>query len=244
MAAAGGGGFANVGYSMTADETAYWQDMAALLDPAAYEFVYGSAQTRTVPGDEHWYLVGGWWLQTSGSNGQHWEHRGGGILEAMPLPPGLVLTTRSGGDGGSMYLCKPALVTTGVGHDSRYDNDPRGLFFNRMMRLANELTQYQIGNTDTGSGAGSVASANFPTDFTNGMVVHLSNHDLAWIGIFITGLGHAVANFEISDDHQVRTSVTMYIPFVRTTFPTVAWRGAGQTEGQGTITYVKLPGDW
>ncbi len=44
-----GGGFTLPEDAMSADETAFWSDMAALLDPDAYEAVVGTSLTRTVP---------------------------------------------------------------------------------------------------------------------------------------------------------------------------------------------------
>ena len=62
------------GYSMSADEVTYWQDLAALLDPDAYELVVGANVSRTVTTGETWYLLWGWFLQATGG-GEHFFQR-------------------------------------------------------------------------------------------------------------------------------------------------------------------------
>lgn len=232
-----------MGYTMSADELSFWQDMAALLDPDAYEMVVGSNVSRTVSGGETWYLVSAWYLQ--GPSGAAEFHRHGDVHEALPLTAGTTLTTWTAGTTygpsgatANMYLCKPSLVTGG---DARYTDDPRALYFDRIRRVG-ELTNYTIGGTDTGNTPTYTA---FPTDFTNGLVVHVSAHDIAWIDLSYTGdtTGLTIHD-EISDSDRLRFATRCLVPFVRTTFPKIGFRGANQTEGNGTIRYLKLPGDW
>jgi hypothetical protein len=243
MAARGGGGFDVPGYVMSADEVSFWQDLAALLDPAAYEFVVGSNTSRTVASGETWYLASAWYLQ--GPSGAAEFHRHGDIHEALPLTDGTVLTTWTAGTTygpptgtANMYLCKPSLVTGG---DSRYTDDPRALYFDRMRQIG-ELTQYTIGNANTGNTPIYTA---FPTDFTNGLVVHVSAHDIAWIDLTHVGDDTGLTiHDEISDTNRCRFAMRCIIPFVRTVFPKIGFRGATQAEGNGTIRYLKLPGGW
>lgn len=225
------------GYTLSADEVTFWQDMAALLDPDAYEFVIGAAQSRTVTAGEHWYLLGAWYLQATGG-GSHFFQRHGNVAEPLILPEGRTLTTHATTAGSHMYLCKPSLV---IGGDNRYSTDPRGLFFDRLMRLG-ELTQYTIGGVSTDNG--NVLTA-FPTDFTDGLVVHVSTHDVAWLGLSYTDDTSVLPmQDEISDTNRVRFANAQMLPFKRTTFPKVQMRGATQSEGRATMTYVKLPADW
>lgn len=231
-----------MGYSMSADEVTYWQDLAAMLDPAAYVFTIGTSQTTTVTASECWYLLNGWWLTSS--SGGHWFHRRAHIYDAMPLPAGTVLTTADGvapsSSNGFFYICKPSLVTGG---DSRYTSDPRALFFDRVNRLSYSLTQYQAGATRTDTGT---TETNFPTDFTNGFVIHTSVHDVDWC-ILANAADTGGINLldELGDGADpVRFTGETWVPFVRATFPSVKVHGGGATEGRGVVTYVKLPADW
>jgi hypothetical protein len=241
----GGGGSFDVGYVMTADEIAFWQDQAALLDPAAYVFLKGSGAgdaSVTVPSGERYYLLNGWWLQglTSATN---WFHRPAHVEHALLLPEGTTITTgvhpTIGSLYGSIYVCKPSLVT---GADSRYTDDPRALYFERMTRLGT-LALYQLGAVNAG---GSVANATFPTDFTDGMFVHVSSHDVAWLITLITGDAGGINTLnELSDGSpQIRFAEPVLVPFLRTTFPKIQIQGSGLAEGRASCTYVKLPGDW
>lgn len=225
------------GYVMSADEVTFWQDQAALLDPNAHTLVIGAAQSVTVPGGEHWYLRSGWYIQATGG-GAHFFQRHAQADEALILPTGRTLTTHATNPLSLMYLCKPALVT---GSDARYMSDPRALFFNRMIRLGS-LTQYTIGVVETGTGQPTAA---FPADFTDGLVVHVSTHDVAWTGLLINGTT-AVPPLqdEISDAAPVRMANPVLFPFKRATLPSIQAYGASAPQGRATVTYVKLPGDW
>lgn len=249
-AARGGGSFPDVGYSMSADEVSFWQDMAALLDPNAYEMVVGSNTSRTVSGGETWYLVSGWYLQ--GPSGAAEFHRHGDISEALPLTAGTTLTTWTAGTTygpsgatANMYLCKPSLVTGsdtgGPGGSNRYTSDPRALYFDRLRKIG-EMTQYTIGVADS---TNTPIYTAFPTDFTNGLVIHCSAHDIAWIDLSYTGdtTGLTIHD-EISDSDRLRFATRCIVPFVRTTFPKIGFRGASLSEGNGTIRYLKLDGSW
>ena len=225
------------GYSMSADEVTYWQDLAALLDPDAYELVVGANVSRTVTTGETWYLLWGWFLQATGG-GEHFFQRHANVYEALPLTAGRVLTTHATNAGSTMYLCKPSLVVSG---DSRYTDDPRALFFDRLRRVG-ELTHYQVGGTSTNNANVAVA---FPTDFTPGLVIHQSVHDVAWLGLKnVAGTTVVATQDEISDTDRARFANTTFLPFLRTTFDRIELRGASQSEGRATMTYVKLPGDW
>lgn len=231
------------GYSMSADETLWWRDLAALLDPAAYEWIEGSNLTETVPSDETWYLVSAWYLVGPGTRG--WFHRHGDIHEALPLSPDTALTTwtagTSPGPSGAtsfMYLCKPSLVVDG---DSRYADDPRALYFDRI-RAIGELEQFEVGVTDTGTSGAETA---FPTDFDNGLVIHASTHDVAWTILSnVADDAGLILQDEISDSDRVRFASRVLLPFVRADFPSVRIRGANLSEGRSVVRYLKLPEGW
>lgn len=221
---------------MTPDEVSYWQDQAALLDPDAYEFVIGTSQSRTVPGGENWYAVTGWFVQATGG-GLSWFARPTHVRNARPLSEGTTIVTSATEANSSMYLCKPALVT---GSDARYSSDPRGLYFERLRKIASTLTQYQIGGVDTGTSGTTVA---FPSDFTDGLLIHCAQQDIAWMTLLETGGAGAFGGLnEISDTDPVRFAEPNLVPFKRTTVPNVHVRGAGLAGGRGTFTYLKLDG--
>lgn len=227
-----------MGYSMTADEVAYWQDQAALLDPDAYEYTFADSDSEVVTASERWYLVNGWFLD--GGSGTFWYHRPADVNRALLLSEGTTIATGAAPSTNVAfkYVCKPSLVT---GSDARYTTDPRGLYFDRIMQLGT-LAQYTIGVTNTGSGTSSAA---FPSDFTNGMMLHTSAHDVAWLILLESGgAGGLNTHNEISDTDRIRWAEPTLCPFKRTTFPDVAVRGVSQSEGRGQLTYVKLPGGW
>jgi hypothetical protein len=224
---------------MTADEVSFWQDMAVLLDPDAYEWIISTSPTsRTVPAGEHWFLVSAWKVYTLGGTTPLWFHRQVDVrVQPLVLPENTVISTSST-SGSSMYLCKPSLVTGG---DSRYTSDPRGLYFERLAQLYT-LEQFQLGGTVTDN---SIGTAAFPGGFTNGMIVHASQHDVAWVAMFDTGAtGAGLLLNEISDTDRNRFAESVFLPFKTTTWDSVEWRGASQSEGAANVNYVKLPGGW
>jgi hypothetical protein len=214
--------------------------MAAMLDPAAYVYAIGTSQTTTVTAGQSWYLLNGWYLDSS--SGGSWFHRRLHVFDAQALSAGTTITTDNGTNtaNGFYYICKPSLVTGG---DSRYTSDPRALFFDRVHQLQYTLTQYQIGATRTDTGTSTVA---FPSDFTNGFTLHTSAHDIDWLILLESGGSGGMNTLnEIGDgSNPIRFTGETWCPFVRTTFPNIKVHGAGAAEGRGVLTYVKLPGGW
>lgn len=233
MMAARFGGFADLGYTMTADEVLFWQDMAALLDPLAYELKTGTGTTSTVPASETWYCVNAW--QVTGTAGK-WFQRSCDYRSAFVMSEGTSLVNSSV-TGAQHYLCKPSLVT---GSDSRYTTDPRGLYFDRMRQLGT-LAQYQIGATATDS---ATHTASFPTDFTYGMMLQVSCMDIAWLIMRYDANTGLNTLHEVSDAHGYRVAEACIFPFVRATFPDIAVKGVSESAGAGNAWYVKLPGGW
>lgn len=223
---------------MSADETAFWQDQAALLDPDAYVHVQGTSQSLTVAADERYYIVNAWFVQGWDSGADHWYHRPAHVDHAFMLSEGTTIDTSSSESSAFIYYCRPSLVT---GSDARYSTDPRGLYFDRIMRLG-ELTRYQVGVTNTGTSSTDEA---FPSDFTDGMAVHVSAHDVAWLILVNATNGGALNTLnEISDTDPIRFAESVLFPFKRTTFPEIRVEGVGEGQGAANLTYVKLPGDW
>jgi hypothetical protein len=224
-------------------ELRHWQHRAALLDPLAYVFGIntGSEQNTTVPADTTHYVVNAWYCDLFGNvttGGVSWFHRHAHIHSAHPMPPGTMLSTSSTA-GSFWYVCKPELV---IAADDRYTDDPRALYFERLERIATELTQHQIGTTRTDNGTTDVA---FPADFDYGLGLHTTAHDVAWLILeHSSGSGGMNTQNEISDTERIRFAEPTLFPFARATFPNVSVRGATQAEGRATLTYAKLPADW
>lgn len=220
---------------MSADETSFWQDQAALLDPLAYVYYVGTSQSITVTAGERWYATNLWEVQGSSTNRYH---RPVGFDDAAMLGAGTTLTTSSTDASSFMYICKPSLVT---GSDARYSTDPKALFFTRLIALGT-LTQFQLGGNVTD---GAEHQYSFPGGFTYGFGLHTSSHDVAWTILRDSG-GTAGLNTlnEISDTTPIRFAEPTLFPFTVATFPKVAAKGVSLATGGVTFTYVKLPGSW
>lgn len=235
LAAVGFGSFTPPGETMTADETAFWSDQAALLDPLAYVLYSGTSQTHTVGAGERDYLLGGWMIQAASS--QSAFHRLADFRDAMPLSAGTALVTDASNAGSHMLICQPSLVT---GSDARYSTDPRGLFFDRYQQMA-ELTQYELGVAATD---GSTHTETFPTDFTYGLILHASAHDVAWVGLEDSGVSLTMNLMnEVSDADPIRFAQTILMPFDRTAFPKIKTRGTSLATGTAVVRYLKI-GAW
>jgi hypothetical protein len=232
-----GGGFEVPDMPLSASETEFWQDQSALLDPDAYVHVQGTSQSFTVPGGERAYILNAWFCQTFDDGGGDWFHRDADVNEAYMLPEGHTIETSASEAASFFYYCRPSLVT-GSG---AYQTDPRGLYFERIQRLG-LLDRYQVGAANSGAGQSDVA---FDVDFTDGLIVHVSSHDVAWVILVNATNGGALNTLnEISDTTRIRFAETCLFPFKRTTFPEIRIQGVSLAEGAANVTYVKLPGDW
>lgn len=230
-----------MGYSMSADEITFWQEQAALLDPLAYVWTLGSGATVTAT--EPWFLVNGWNI-ASISSGVRWFHRTLDVDKALRLPAGYTLTNAALSSAYT-YVCKPELVTAsdtgGPGGSNRYTSDPRALYFDRIEQL-NTLTHYHLGATATGSGQ---SNASFPGGFTYGMLLGVSNMDVAWT-VLLDSTNAAGLNTlgEISDTAPIRWAEKVVVPFAVATFPKLLVQGVSLSTGAGNVVYVQLPAGW
>jgi hypothetical protein len=232
----GGGG-------MSAAEEEHWHKLAALLDPDAYVYVNGSSFTFTVPANKVFYLVSAWQARL-GSTGNTFFLRD--PRQPMPMLPGFNLQG-NGTSGAHAYYCDPSLVSYA---------DPKEKYFERLASLV-DLQQYVLGATiSAGAAHGTLASAFFPTDFTNGLLLAAQSFDVSWVTLGTAGSAVINLDDEISDDHQNRAAGGMMhflLPFKRTTFDGIRTRGgnvAGATSatttiaGNASISYVKTPVGW
>jgi hypothetical protein len=229
------------GGSMSSAEEEHWHKLAALLDPDAYVYAIGAAWSITVPANKVYYLVSAWRARL-GSTGNDFYLRD--PRQPMPMLPGFNLQS-NGHASAHYYYCDPSLVTYA---------DPKEKYFERLASLV-DLQQYILGATmASGQAQGTTASATFPTDFTNGLLLAAQSFDVAWVALGAAGGNILNLDDEISDDHQNRVAGGMMpflLPFKRTTFAGIVTRG-GNTAGTATttiagnasISYVKTPVGW
>jgi hypothetical protein len=220
---------------------------AALMDPAAYVHIYGPVWSVTIPAGETWYVVNAWYVSINGSPKSF--HRELATAVALELPAGTVIESSSGpSQDGFLYFCRPALVTG----DSRYDT-PQTLINDRKALLKTLAINHASASIPLGSARATKATTAFDTDFEDGMLAHVSTFDVSWT-ILKTPLSAGFANtqFEISDDHQMRSDAPLMTPFYRPNAPSMQVRAgsiSGNTSetslaGTGTLSYYKLPASW
>lgn len=228
---------------VSGDELTYWQDQAALLDPAAYVSYGGATINVTVPAGETWYALALWFVV---SDTGYIFFRTPDVRAAVVLPPGTVIK----GDGtqfAQAYICKPSLVTGGASYAN-----PRALWFSRMAQLRT-LAQLDLSvQIPAGSAEGTAATTNFPGGTGKIMVQAASCEDASWLALLSTTMGGLNVASEISDDHAQRFARPILLP-VDTADVTAIKLRAGSTSGNatdtslagyGAIKYCQLPAGW
>lgn len=236
---------------MEASEKRYWQDKAAQLDPAAYVFrskaVLGAAFSETVPSGECWYIANAFFCRVSGGDAIY-VHRSPDVDKAVPIGAGTKLEFHTSSSYSMHYTCRPAIV---IATDERYTTDPKGLYFERLAKLASLPAVSHRVQIQDGAAYGSNYDQPFPDDFEGGLCTSYSNHDVSWGGM-ASQYGAMNLGSEISDDHQNRIGERVMFPFSRSIFPKLRARGSSVSgaagvaymKGNAQITYVKLPSDW
>lgn len=228
------------------EENEYWINKAASLDPKAYDLVVGS--TVTVPAGVNWSSIAMWGIR-DGSGAQASYQRTPDAEEMMALPSGTVLIPDV--PAGFVYINKPELVTIS---DPRYatGQSAKALYFSRRKRLFSIALSNMSVPVPSTTPFGGAVSVSFPADFTYGLLVESSVFDVSWLGLtYGGGLGSMALNYEISDDHQIRFTSTVFMPFARALFPDASCRVASisgtpgtMLAGVGNLFYHKLPADW
>lgn len=231
---------------MTIDESTYWQQRAALLDPLTY--VYSEGGTITVDAGKTWFALGFWGYRDLAAN-RSLYHRRPDTQKPLIMPAGSVWTADAGTS--SILYCKPELV---VGVDGRYANGPlaRALYFTRLNRLSAIAVATLTAHVVAGTGYGNSVTTNFPGDFTYGLITHVTSFDIGWTAL-LAASGTTAFNLdtEPSDNHQMRFTHQPMLPFARATFPSIKSHAATISggngvplDGFGTVIYHKLPADW
>lgn len=231
---------------------AVFADRAALLAPDCQAYASGLFDL-TVPAGETWYVFNAWFCRFPVSTpqqpteGHAFFHRKIGADDAMLLTAG----TRILGTNASSYLwyARPSLVQS----DPRY-LAAEDLYYERLNRLRtmplSEIGQHRPQNTLWNQ---SSPGAAFPTDFTRGLISHVSCHDLCWVTL-VGSNGYIVNTLdEINDIHQQRFTSSVLQPFLRGWWNGIQlghgvagdYQYAAQSyPGWGVVKYYKLPSDW
>lgn len=231
----------------------FYSDKCALLDPNAYEYVFGMNWTRTVPEGECWYALNLWAVTLQGK-GWHF-HRKLNVDDAMRLPAGTVIsTTTYNGQPfqGFAYICKPSKVQAPV--------DPEAIYYDRLDKLRGLQLHTLKSSVDAGSPSGTYTGASMSTDFESGIFTHVSTFDLCWTifaGNQAAGMpsgycDHLNTLDEVSDSHTIRFTGNILCPFKRSQWNGI-WTQAGSKAGDysqsseygvGIVSYQKLPSGW
>lgn len=225
-------------------EKAVWQVRAASLDPAAIVHlnVDSGWSGSTVPVGETWHARSLVNCQIGGT--QCANIYAPSESDILPLPEGTVI---GNGLAGSYFTYVNISL---VSSDLRYDEDPKGLYFERINRLK-ELTVFvNSAAVSSGQPAGTTIDSNFPANFTNGLIVSQSLDDCH--SFFLRGTNAEIPLYStVPNNLAVSFSSTPMLPFVRTTFTRVSAVGGNRDNdssntvaGEGVVNYVKLPGDW
>jgi hypothetical protein len=238
---------------MSINEKRYWQDQAALLDPASYVMrskqTQGAAWTETVPAGECWYFLNSFFVRVSGGDAIY-NHRVPDVAKATQLGAGTKIEFHSDSAYSYHYTCRPELV---ICKDKRYQDDPKGLYYQRMNRLRSLPSLSHRVDFPSGSPYGVTADVLFPDDLGAAMCLSYSNSNASWGALIIAGgaLGAMNVGNEISDDHQNRIGERTMFPFARSVFTGLRARGGSvlggndpYIKGNAQITYCKLPADW
>jgi hypothetical protein len=221
----------------------YWDTMYRLLDPACYVYQIGTSMSLTVPSGRTWYMLDAWNAFVNGVG--PYFLRKPNIYQAVMLPAGTTITTTAS-QTGFIYYCDTS-------NSAAPSGDPQEAFFKRLNRLKTMAVAGLSAPIAAGSANATQATANFPTTFTNAMLVSVSNMEVAWTGLLVAG-GNGAMNtaVEVSDRHEQRFTEQMLMPFARATFPAIEVQGANVAGdqssatlgGNGMVLYQPLPSDW
>ncbi len=216
LEAGGGGGGGGTG---TDPNHAYYQNLAALLEPDAIEAFRTGTFTYNVSSSDTKFLLG-MWNGRIGASGR-FEIRD----PRNPLPINDVTLT---GLASTSYLVviDPTLPSY---------TDARDTYFDRLQAIGALKTHFAP-----------VVAASTITRFLPGpygvIVTSVTCFDFAWLGLYLPNGGAFNLADEIDDSNTQRVAHSLTLP-VSKKFANGLYAGAGGS-GSGGITYVILPADW
>ena len=212
---------------MSANETKYWQVQAALLDPEAYTWTTGVGVSVTVPADGFgWYATSMYRCVINNSGKYTATLRPCDYRRAILLPEGTDIRSQDtsppdpawGFQGLSamyLYYCAPADV---VASDTRYVSDPKGLYFERLARLAALPISEIITDNPVGGAYGQTITTVFPATFDRAIAVGATVYDLPWVILAdASGSGPNLMN-ESNNWQTARFAEAIGAPFKRSVF--------------------------
>lgn len=168
------------------------------------------------------------------------------------LPPGFVLQTEDY-DFGLAYYAAPSIVQVG---DTRYQDDPKGLYFERLQKLRS--TPMEHINTHIPVGAlptnPAYRRASFPVTCERIMLRHVDCHDGCWLTLCNADFTHSMnTQDEVDDVRPIRFTKSMMVPILRSLHSGI-YLGHGVASGNsalgstyngwGTAMFQRLPADW
>lgn len=205
--------------SALTSEDRYWATQAALLDPRAYELhstLVGGLDI-TVPEGETWHAVNSFAVYFNEpvvyAQDAYPLHRRSGFLRtldsrrAFTLPAGTRIRSNTNISDAYIHVAIPERVWA---IDARYQEDPRGLYFDRMDQLRTLPVRELVAEATGGGGLTDVVRVAIPTDFTAGMLIASSVYDASW-----ATFGRFNLHDEINNSHSLRFASTMLFPFER-----------------------------
>lgn len=207
-------------------ENAYYQYLAATLEPDAIEKFNTGTFTYTVGGSETKLLMACWKLQIGGAG--RFELRD--TSKFLPLRDvaitGLAATSFA-------IVVDPTLPT--------YAN-AREKYFDRLVAISQLKTKFA---------AITAASGGTPFIFLPGpygsIVTSLTTHNLAWAGVYLPNTGAIPMQPEIDDTDAFRIANPMHFA-VSKKFCNGLITGAARSDADGTgsggVTFVTLPATW
>lgn len=232
-------------------EDQYYADQAALLDPACYHYAQGSPWTVTVPATETWYTLNIWNGAAPGGS-TCFFHRNADVEDAMIMPAGFSVI--SADPQAFILYARPLDVQA---NDTRYQTDPKGLYYDRLAALATIPMQTLGVNRPVGTifatNSQKYINNGYP-QFAKGIVRQWQLHNGSWLCMLGPGTNIINTQMERNDKYPIRVTKSVLFPFMTSMFCGL-WLNNGsegdyttnppQTYvGYGAMQYQILPSDW
>lgn len=248
------------------DEDRWFATQAAMLDPNCYHEAGTAAGTLdiTVSDGHVWYATNMFAVYYNDpldvSQDAFPGTRRSGFLRpldarrSVPLSAGTRVRSNIGINVAYVFYCDPQ---TAWSFDTRYADNPRGLYYERLRRLS-ELPVHEVILEATGGGA---LSDDLHVDLPAApiLLTSASVYDASWMTIGCADGSVPPLNLlsEINNSHAVRFAESLLQPIGGCPLRVALQKGSnadspGSTDpaiaypihGSGSLTYIELPTDW